>query len=503
MTENHSKLTDASAVILLNHDASGVLWAQRNPGIRFLGGFHAFPGGKTDEGDRAIGVSNLDAAELAPFIVGAVREAFEETGILLVRGGDKLTTGQRASLHDDLVSGRSTFAEILEDWDLWIDAGDFHYSGYWTTPAFSPVRFKTYFFIARCPLKQRPYSAVDEMVAVEFIAPAEAMARWRRSEVLISPPVLITLMTLSSAAGTSEGSDPESAAEILRSMSGETDGEIHFVEINPHTFIIPLRTKTLPPATHTNCFIVGRKEFVVIDAASNEEAEQLRLHALVDGLVAEGGVCRKIYVSHLHSDHFGGEQALKRHLASKHGMEVAIRTHLLTARALEGKAVFDELIDGDESIILKDGSGDDFTLSVLHTPGHARGHLCFYDEARGFLISCDNVINTGSVVIAPPEGDMAQYLASLERMKGLPGLKSLCGSHGTAVYDAGKKIEQYIVHRLERERQVLEEWNRGGRNAEEIAASLYVGLDPALMGLARKSVEAHIGKLLEEGRIKR
>src|SRR5215213_1907397 len=103
---------DASAIILLNHDLSKVLWAQRNPKIPFLGGFHAFPGGKTDEIDAQIAVRNSADKDLEKFIVCAVRELFEEVGVLLVRGGEKLTKGQRASLHDDLISGRSTFGEI-------------------------------------------------------------------------------------------------------------------------------------------------------------------------------------------------------------------------------------------------------------------------------------------------------------------------------------------------------------------------------------------------------
>ena len=493
-------LIGASAVILLSHDAKRVLWAQRNPAIKFLGGFHAFPGGKTDAGDHLIEVSNLEDESLKPFIVSAVREAFEEVGILLVRGGEKLTRGQRVSLHDDLTSGRSTFAEILDDWGLSIDAEDFHYSGFWTTPVFSPIRFKTHFFLARCPAKQQPYSAIGEMVDVDFIDPAEAMERWRRSEVLMSPPVLIALKTLASLGGVTD--EPAAhPARTLREVSAVTNGEIHYVEINPHSFIIPLRTKTLPPATHTNCFIIGRKEFIVVDAASLEEGEQNRLHELVDALIAEGGVCKKIYVSHLHSDHFGGERALQKHLAERHGLDVKIRTHTLTAESLEGKATFDETVDGDETIVLKDESGNDFTIEVLHTPGHARGHLCFYDPARGFLISCDNVINTGSVVIAPPEGNMSDYLKSLERMKALPGLKSLCGSHGTAVYDAKKKIDAYIVHRMQRERQVFDCWSSGITDIPAIVEKLYVGLDPALNRLAEKSVEAHLEKLRVEGRI--
>lgn len=501
MSDLPSLPKEASAAILLSHDASHVLWAQRNPDIKFLGGFHAFPGGKTDKGDAAIEVSNLREQHLAPFIVSTVREVFEEVGVLLARGGDKLTKGQRVSIHDDLVSGRSSFVEILDSWDLWIDADDFIYTGYWTTPKFSPLRFKTHFFIARCPRKQQPYSAIGEMVNVEFIKPSTAVDRWWRSEVLMSPPVLITLQELARYDGFVDEDQTRSIGAKLRGKSEAVDGSIDFVEINPHTFIVPLLTKTLPPATHTNCFVVGRKEFIVIDAASHELEEQKRLHDFVDGLIADGGVCKEIFVSHLHSDHFGGEGALKEHLKSKHGVDVAVAGHQMTAQALEGKVVFDRLLEGDEDIVLKNEHDEDFVINILHTPGHARGHLCFYDRSKSFLISCDNVINTGSVIIAPPEGNMIDYLDSLERMKSLPGLRFLCGSHGTAVYDAGRKIDAYVAHRMQRERQVLGAWDSGMQDIEKIVEKLYVGLDPSLIRLAQKSVEAHLQKLSAEGRI--
>ena len=142
-----------------------------------------------------------------------------------------------------------------------------------------------------------------------------------------------------------------------------------------------------------------------------------------------------------------------------------------------------------------------FQLTALHTPGHARGHLCFYDAAKGFLLSSDNVVGTGSVVIAPPEGNLIDYLNSLERMKNLPNLKHLCGSHGAAVFDAKAKIESYIAHRLEREKQILKAIETGAKTPEEIRKIVYQNLDERLFRLAEKSVEAHLEKLTAEARV--
>ncbi len=491
MNQKSATPRDASAVILLNQDESKVLWAQRNPKISFLGGFHAFPGGKTDEGDAQISVKNCADKDLERFIVSAVRELFEEAGVLLVRGGEKLTKGQRASLHDDLISGRSNFAEILADWNLWIDAEDFFYTGFWTTPKFSLVRFKTRFFIAKCPPKQMPYAAISEMQNVEFIAPKDALKRWAKSEVLIAPPVLISLQELAK----NGFADLQKSIKTLLEKSQKCDGDIDYIELNPHIICFPLKTETLPPATHTNCFIVGRKEFIVIDAASKDESELAKLFELVDSFIAKGFSCKEIIVSHLHRDHFGGETVLQNHLRAKFGLEVPISAHKTTAESLQGKVEFQKFIEADEIINLKDEADANFEIKALHTPRHARGHLCFYDEELGFLLSSDNVVGAGTVVIAPPEGDMTDYLASLERMKNLPNLQHLCGSHGSAIFDAKAKIEQYIAHRLEREKQVLEAVQSGAKTAEEIAGIIYQNLNPNIFPLAVKSVEAHLAKI--------
>jgi endoribonuclease LACTB2 len=480
---------DAAAIILLSEDLTGVLWARRNPQLKFLGGFHGFAGGKVEPNDGETEVRNCAERERAVHLAAAVRETFEETGILLVRGGDKLTKGQRISLHDDLVSERSTFAEILEFWGLWIDAEDFIYTGFWTTPAFSPIRFKTRFFIAVCPPKQEPYAAVTELLDVEFIAPEKAVRSWSDSKVLIAPPVLIALRELA------ENKDLNKAAKNLRQMSEEADGDLSYIEFNSRVVCLPLRTETLPPATHTNCFIVGGREFVVIDAASPFPDEQTKLFELVDQLIEKGSVCQEIIVSHLHPDHFGGETPLKNHLKEKFGLDVPISTHEITAESLGEKISPEKFVTDGQIYELKDAAGNPFELKALHLPGHARGHLCFYDAELGFLLSSDNVVSPGTVVIAPPEGNMTDYLDSLERMKNLPQLNFLCGSHGTAVADAGGWIETYIEHRLEREKQIAEAFESGARTPSEIVPLVYRNLDPKLFRLAEKSVAAHLERL--------
>ncbi|MGI9035855.1 MAG: MBL fold metallo-hydrolase [Pyrinomonadaceae bacterium] len=479
---------DAAAVILLKDGK--VFLARRNPKILFLGGWYAFPGGKVEAEDARIEVRNCDDETLKKFIVAAARETFEEIGVLLARGGDRITKGQRAALHDDLTSGRFSFAEILENWGLKIDAEDFRDAGFWTTPNFSPVRFKTRFLVAECPRRQEP-QVFGEFINGDFILPKDALQIWENGEMLISPPVLITLQTLSEDF---KHAPDERKSEKLLEQSQNCGGKIRHIKLNPFVTVFPVRTETLPPATHTNCFIVGGREFVVIDAASPFADEQKNLREFVDALVEGGNSVKSLIVTHLHKDHISGVNALQKHLKEKFNLQVPIAAQRLTAASLKGKIRVEKFIADDEIIELQTDS-ETFRLRALHTPGHARGHLCFYDERRGFLLSGDTIVGAGSVSIAPPEGNMSDYLESLERLKNLPNLRFLCGSHGAAMTDAKGKIETYIEHRLMRERKIIAAIENGASDVQEIVAAVYTDVAPDLRELAELSVKAHLEKI--------
>jgi 8-oxo-dGTP pyrophosphatase MutT (NUDIX family) len=123
--------------------------------LRFLGGFHAFPGGQRDASDTEVEVANCADAETATMLACAARELFEETGVLVARGLEAMTKGQRAALLDDLQSGRMTFPALLDHFGLHLDADDFTFVGRWVTPPFSPRRFDTWFSCAVRPNKSR------------------------------------------------------------------------------------------------------------------------------------------------------------------------------------------------------------------------------------------------------------------------------------------------------------------------------------------------------------
>jgi ribonuclease/clavin/mitogillin len=137
----------------------------------------------------------------------------------------------------------------------------------------------------------------------------------------------------------------------------------------------------------------------------------------------------------------------------------------------------------------------------MHTPGHARGHLCFHEARTGTLLTGDNIVGLGSVLIDPPEGDMRDYFASLERLRGLSDLSVLFPGHGPAIANPYRKIDEYINHRLDREQKILAAVRNGATSPAAIVAHAYTDVSPRAHGMAERAVLAHLEKLAADGLI--
>jgi glyoxylase-like metal-dependent hydrolase (beta-lactamase superfamily II) len=232
----------------------------------------------------------------------------------------------------------------------------------------------------------------------------------------------------------------------------------------------------------TNTYLVGIDEIVVVDPGPDDEAH-------LDAIAGCGGDrVRWIVCTHTHPDHSPGAAGLRE----RTGAEV------LAFDSRDGLEVDGRLADGD--VI----EATEFVLRAVHTPGHASNHLCFLLEQERMLFSGDHIMDGSTVVISPPDGDMGEYLASLERLRSLrPRLRSIAPAHGHLIEDPQAKIAEYVEHRLEREAQVLGGLaSRGTATAAELVADIYTEVPEVLHPMAARSVWAHLRKLAAEGRVR-
>ncbi|MCU1357045.1 MAG: fold metallo-hydrolase [Acidimicrobiales bacterium] len=231
----------------------------------------------------------------------------------------------------------------------------------------------------------------------------------------------------------------------------------------------------------TNTYLVGIDEVAVIDPGPADDAH-------LDAVAAAGsGEIRWILCTHTHGDHSPGAEGLKERTGAE----------ILSFEDRDGLVCDRHLADGDTV------EATEFTLRAIHTPGHAGNHLCFLMERDRMLFSGDHIMDGSTVVITPPDGDMAAYLASLERLQTLrPSLRSIAPAHGHLITDPAAKIADYISHRLEREAQVLaslREHGSDGADTAALVAAIYTDVPEVLHPVARFSVWAHLRKLAGEG----
>jgi ribonuclease/clavin/mitogillin len=454
---------EAAAVILCRQPSDlEVFWVRRQPALAFLGGFHAFPGGRISREDDPEKPGLTGGPADLRLRLCAIRELHEETGIRLTDPAALIPAGR------------------------------------WITPPFSPARFDTTFYLAWAPEGANPVVDDGELAEGGWIRPEDALDFWATGKALLAPPTLYALRGLEAAALMASGNDLpvdlEASAEHLTGAPEAEGGDVTRIEMRPGLFLFPMQTRTLPPATHTNAFLIGGGGMILVDPGSADQNEIASLLAFIDRLGTEGRGVAEIWLTHHHPDHVGGVAAVAK------ALDVPVRAHPLTAERLAPALRVDGvLLDG----FMRDLPGrPGWRLRVLHTPGHAPGHVSLFEEVSRSLIAGDMVAGSGFIMIDPPEGNMTAYLESLRRLAALEA-SVIFPSHGPPTAGASRRLNEYLEHRLDRERKVLESLSpKTDMTIDDLLPRVYADVEPALHRLASRSLLAHLEKLVSVGRVR-
>lgn len=477
-----AKFRDAAVVVLVRGHGLDLetFWVRRSDAVPVQPGFHAFIGGKVDAADADLplpGVTDdFDRAARAC----AIREALEEAGVLVALRG-AADPAALAAARQRLLAGGASLAEIARanGWDF--DPAALEYAGRWQTPVFAPVRFDTLYYLARVPEGQEPSVVPGELAHGEWVRPADALARWEKGEATFVAPILWALRALA------QGEDR--LAERLAEGPERTGRPARRIEMQHGVVLHPMQTKPLPPARHTNAYIVGTRDVAIVDPGSGEPGELEQLFALAGVLQAEGRRVTMVIVTHHHPDHTGGVEACRARFGARVAGHTALSPHVKLDVALGDGDVI-RLVPGDPA----------WDLHVLSTPGHTRDSISLWRPASRALFCGDLVPGgPGSVIIDPPDGDMGQYLSSLERLAAL-GPETLFPAHGSPQGAAVRRIRQLVQHRREREAKVLAALDDEPRTPAELLPAAYDDTPRELWPLAERSLFAHLLLLERDGR---
>jgi glyoxylase-like metal-dependent hydrolase (beta-lactamase superfamily II) len=270
-------------------------------------------------------------------------------------------------------------------------------------------------------------------------------------------------------------------------MSQFEPGKLVNLSRQVHRVVAPNAGMMTGPGTNT--YLIGNRELAVIDPGPDDERHISAIMAAASDLQAQ---IRWIICTHTHADHSPGAKTLQALTqATLYGQPAP------PVGMSQDQTFQPDVIWGDTKTL----TSNEFTLQAIHTPGHASNHWCYLLEEEGMLFTGDHIMDGATVVIAPPDGNMSDYLTSLESIKQLP-LRHIAPGHGDLIGQPLEVIEGTIQHRLMRENKTLEKLARvQPADMDTLVAEVYDEVPVFLHALAKYSLQAHLDKLHQEGRV--
>ena len=530
--------TRPAATVLLLRDREGgmeVLMTRRAMTASFAPGAYVFPGGGVDAADATShGQARRRATQSDMHLtqaIAAIRESFEELGVLLARRAD----GSAAD-HSDLAALDRTaaFNAQCQARGLTLAADEVFVLAHWITDRDLPRRFDVPFLVARMPEGQTPVADESEQFEPVWVRPFDALARHKAGEFFIIFPTIRTLerlqnyatvdAVLQACAATEQPlwtSCPRSgllAGHEARYMEHEQpygelalvcpDGQIvHALDWQSEQPVALLKnvlrlTAPNPGAMTgpgTNSYLMGDPHtgYIAIDPgpADPEHLEKLWR--------AAGGDIRMIVCTHSHPDHAPGAKPLQL-LCEPRPLILGLPSAPTARRNSEFRP--DQSLQNQELLRLE-GQGPNGTLThtlmVIHTPGHAANHLCLVLLEDGLLFSGDHILNGSTTVVDPPDGDMTAYLDSLDTLSAActeQRIEFILPAHGYVMGgysgEAAGAIAQLKAHRLKREAKILKVMQtRPQGTLDDWLAEVYDDVPPRMWPVAKRSLMAHVARI--------
>ena len=535
----------AATLIVLRDSPRGmeVLMVRRaeRPGDQNSGAT-VFPGGLLDVSDkghyeRCNGLDDATAsarmglaADGLHYWVAAVRECFEEAGLLIATDAagktvdlDALPQDEVVALRRALHANQTGMAEVCSRFNVRLATDRMAYYSHWITPKGLPKIFDTRFFITEAPAGQTAVADATETVDLLWMTPAEVLDKTNGLRLMnVTEITLKHIATFQKAADavawaraqttvplyrpriglSAKGKRPQNRGDWAYAELGRLDPDgkgtasIELVPgvpvwLSPRVLRVTANNGSMMTGPGTNAYFIGAPgsdSWALLDPGPDDAAHVAALLAAAPGRIT------RILCTHTHKDH------------SPAALAIATATGAPTFGRVADHAEWQDQ-SFQPTTVLNDGDvlqlGDGVTLRAVHTPGHASNHLCFLLEEEQLLFTGDHLMQGSTVVINPPDGDMAVYIHNLRRLLDIP-LQWLAPGHGFLIDEPHAVVQKTIAHRLGREAKVLAALHKLGNTApvaeSVLLAEVYADTPKPLHAMALRSLRAHLQKLQAEHR---